>query len=89
MSNENIEENKNEGLMANTSPQVEQEAPNPEETVIPHLEDDNKDQTGNSLCLFNPSLTQSINMHQKPLIGETKHQRFEFFLALLIPSSQK
>jgi len=45
MSNENIEENKNEGLMANTSPQVEQEAPNPEETVIPHLEDDNKDQT--------------------------------------------
>ena len=28
---------------------------------------------------FNPSLTQSINMHQKPLIGEKKHQPFDFF----------
>ena len=33
-----------EGLMANADAQM-QEAPNPEETVVPHLEGDNKEQT--------------------------------------------
>ena len=40
MSKENMEQNQNEGLIANFSAQEEQ-APNPEETVIPHLEDEN------------------------------------------------
>ena len=45
MSNENIEQNQGDGLIANTAPQEEQQAPNPEESYVPHLEDDNKDQT--------------------------------------------
>jgi hypothetical protein len=45
MSNENLEQNQGEGLIANTAPQEEQQAPNPEDTFVPHLEDDNKDQT--------------------------------------------
>src|SRR5210317_1915441 len=40
---ENI--NQSEGLLANTNPKEEQQAPNPEETIIPHLENENKDQT--------------------------------------------
>ena len=45
MSNENIEQNQGDGLIANTAPQEEQQAPNPEESYVPHLEDDNRDQT--------------------------------------------
>ena len=41
MSEENLHEG---GLMANADAEVKQ-APNPEETVVPHLEDENKDQT--------------------------------------------
>lgn len=40
MSEENT--NQAEGLMANVNPQEEQEAPNPEETYVPHKEEDTK-----------------------------------------------
>ncbi len=32
----------NEGLIANVSPQEEEQSPNPEETVVPHIEEENK-----------------------------------------------